>query len=165
MPTLTGKKCINFLIKPMIITKTKKYSYRLPRSESFLFPSRLPSALVAWETCLCRCDRCSSLRSSSRIIAVVPVLSSTVATMAALESITLLIYPRYRFVRLASRATSCTSAMMEFMPCALTPAIRCDFDMPFRPGCHCPFHRSYRRPLVASAVTGVARRSVWSSLY
>lgn len=37
--------------------------------------------------------------------------------------------------------------------------------MPFRPGCHCPFHRSYRRPLVASAVTGVARCSVWSSLF
>ena len=37
--------------------------------------------------------------------------------------------------------------------------------MPFLPGCHCPFHRSYRRPIVASAVTGVARCSVWSSLF
>ena len=36
--------------------------------------------------------------------------------------ITLLVYPRFRFVRLAFRATSCTSAMMEFMPCALAPA-------------------------------------------
>lgn len=115
---------------------------------------------MAWETCLCRCDRCSSLRSSSRIVAVVPVLSSTVATMAALVSITLLIYPRFRFVRLASRATSCTSAMIgayalrnSLPPYGVT-------SMPFRPGCHCPFHRSYRRPLVASAVTGVARCSV-----
>ena len=42
--------------------------------------------------------------------------------VAALESITLLIYPRFRFVRLASRATSCTSAIMWFMPCALATA-------------------------------------------
>ena len=35
------------------------------------------------------------LSPASRIVAVVPVLSSTVATMAALESITLLTYPRF----------------------------------------------------------------------
>lgn len=35
------------------MNKTKlKNIYIVPRSESFLFPSRLPSALVAWETCL-----------------------------------------------------------------------------------------------------------------
>ena len=47
---------------------------------------------------------------------------SRLGIVATLESITLLVYPRFRFVRLASRATSCTSAMMEFMPCALAPA-------------------------------------------
>ena len=121
MPTLTGKKCINFFNEAYEYNKTKKYLYRLPRSESFLFPSRLPSALVAWETCLCRCDRCSSLRSSSRIVAVVPVLSSTVATMAALESHAagLSTFP---LRPTCFHATSCTSAMMELMPCALTPA-------------------------------------------
>ena len=73
---------------------------------------------MAWETCLCRCDR---LRSSSRIVAVVPVLSSTVATMAALESHAagLSTFP---LRPTCFHATSCTSAMMELMPCALTPA-------------------------------------------
>ena len=53
MPTLTGKKCINFFNEAYEYNKTKKYLYRLPRSESFCFPSRLPSAfVVAWETCL-----------------------------------------------------------------------------------------------------------------
>ena len=61
--------------------------------------------------------------------------------MAALVSITLLVYPRCRFVRLAFRAISCTSAMMELMPCALTPAYGVT-SMSFRPGCHRPFHRS-----------------------
>ena len=48
--------------------------------------------------------------------------------VAALESITLLSWlftdssPVPRRLQIASRATSCTSAMMEFMPCALTPA-------------------------------------------
>ena len=51
--------------------------------------------------------------------------------VAALVSITLLVYPRFRFVRLASRATSCTSAMMELMPYAthsrLMVWLRCRF--------------------------------------
>lgn len=63
------------------------------------------------------------------------------------------------FVRLASRATSCTSAMMEFMPYALAPAYGVT-SMPFRPGCHRPFHHSVVLRSYASAVIVVARFSI-----
>ncbi len=71
------------------------------------------------------------------------IIATLHSAMAALVSITLLIYPRFRFVRLASRATSCTSAMIgayalrnSLLPYGVT-------SMSFRPGCHRPFHRSY----------------------
>ena len=83
---------------------------------------RLPSALVAWE-------------------GLSPVFTHHIYMVAALESIRLLTYPHYCFVRLASHPASCTSAMMELMPCALTPAYGVA-SMPIHPGCHRPFLRS-----------------------
>ena len=65
----------------------------------------------------------------------------------------------HRFVRLASRATSCTSTMLEIMPYALTPAYGVT-SMPFRPGCHRPFHHSVVLRSYASAVIVVARFSI-----
>ena len=80
-------------------------------------------------------------------------IQSQQRTVAALVSNTLLVYPRFRFVRLAFHATSCTSAMTSFRRWSwslclaqLTPAYGVT-SMPFRPGCHRPFHHFCRSPL------------------
>ena len=54
------------------------------------------------------------------------------------------------------RPTSCTSAMMELMPCATHSRLWCGFDMPFHPGCHRPFHHSVVLRSITSAVVGFA---------
>ena len=53
------------------------------------------------------------------------------------------------------RPTSCTSAMMELMPCALTPACGVA-SMPIHPGCHRPFYHSVVLRSITSAVVGFA---------
>ena len=67
--------------------------------------------------------------------------------------------PRVSSLTVCFRPASCTSAMMEFMPCALTPAYGVA-SMPFRPGCHRPFHHSVVLRSYASAVIVVARFSI-----
>ena len=91
-------------MKPMNITKLKNI-YIVPRSESFLFPSRLPSALVAWEHSPCSVPCGFAARK-----------------VAALESHAADLSTFYRFVRLAFTLLLAPLLSSELMPCALTPA-------------------------------------------
>lgn len=102
MPTLTGKKCINFLMKPMNITKLKNiYIVFLARNPfSFLLDSPLRS-----------CGLGTATTPSRSRLGIVAALESHAAGLST-----------FPLRPTCFHATSCTSAMMELMPCALTPA-------------------------------------------
>ena len=94
-----------------------------------------------------------------------PVFTHHIDMVAALKSIRLLswlhnVLPVASWLTDCFRPTSCTSAMLELMPCAAHSCLWCDFDMPFRPGCHRPFHHSVVLRSYASAVIVVARFSI-----